>query len=439
MAEASISVVQEEFCCAICLDLLANPVTINCGHSFCMRCINGCWDQGAHTGVYSCPQCRETFTPRPVLRRNNMLAEVVEKLKMTELQPASPAHCYAGPGDVECDFCIGRKHKAIKSCLVCVASLCETHLQSHLELPALKRHKLIKASVQLQEMICSRHDKLNELYCRTDQCYICHICATDEHDGHDTVPSAVERTEKQTELKELQRKHQQSIQEKEEKVQELKQAMNTLKHSAQTAVKDSERTFAEIFEAKCSELRELIRAKATSELSRAEGLLEILDQQITDLKRRDTELEQLSHTEDHIHFLQSFRSLCVSAETEESPNVTIGLSFDGVRECLSGLKNRLDEYCKEEFNKITTHGVQLSVAAQMEHQAPGHRRPEMPEPRPNVHHSIVCDGCDMFPIIGTRFKCLDCDDFDFCETCFVSRKHNVRHTFDPVNPPAPLN
>ncbi|KAK3541643.1 hypothetical protein QTP86_033734 [Hemibagrus guttatus] len=46
-----------------------------------------------------------------------MLVEVVEKLKNTEVQAASPAHCYAGPGDVECDFCTGRKHKAIKSCL----------------------------------------------------------------------------------------------------------------------------------------------------------------------------------------------------------------------------------------------------------------------------------------------------------------------------------
>ncbi|XP_026994373.2 E3 ubiquitin/ISG15 ligase TRIM25-like, partial [Tachysurus fulvidraco] len=90
MAEASISVDQDQFSCAVCLDRLNDPVTTPCGHSFCKLCINGCWDQEDVKGIYSCPQCRETYTPRPVLHRNNMLAEVVEKLKKTE-QAASPA------------------------------------------------------------------------------------------------------------------------------------------------------------------------------------------------------------------------------------------------------------------------------------------------------------------------------------------------------------
>ncbi|XP_017311371.1 E3 ubiquitin-protein ligase TRIM11 [Ictalurus punctatus] len=89
MAEASISVDQDQFSCPVCLDLLKDPVAIPCGHSFCKVCINDCWDQEDQKGVYSCPQCRDTFTPRPVLRRNNMLAEVVEKLK-TEPHPEQP-------------------------------------------------------------------------------------------------------------------------------------------------------------------------------------------------------------------------------------------------------------------------------------------------------------------------------------------------------------
>ncbi|XP_076874289.1 E3 ubiquitin/ISG15 ligase TRIM25-like [Brachyhypopomus gauderio] len=309
MAVANISIDHDQFSCPICLDLLKDPAAIPCGHSFCMKCINGCWDQGDQTGVYSCPQCRETFTPRPVLRRNNMLAEVVEKLKKTELQPSSPSHCYAGPGDVECDFCTGTKLKAIKSCLVCMVSLCETHLQPHLDVPALKKHKLVKASTQLQEKICPQHDKLIEIYCRTDQSCICYLCMMNEHKDHDTVSAAAERTQKQAQLKELQRKHQQIIQEKEEKVQELRQAVNTLKCSAQAAVEDSERIFTELIstiEKKRCEVREQIRDQEKAELSCAEELLETLDKEITDLKRRDAELEQLTHTEDHIHFLQVF-------------------------------------------------------------------------------------------------------------------------------------
>ncbi|XP_049332429.1 E3 ubiquitin-protein ligase TRIM47-like isoform X2 [Astyanax mexicanus] len=361
MAEASISVDHDQFSCPVCLDLLKDPVTVPCGHSFCMVCINGCWDQEDQRGIYSCPQCRETFTPRPVLRRNNMLAEVVEKLKKnTELQAASPAPRYAGAGDVECDFCTGRKLRAIKSCLMCLASFCEAHLKPHYEVPAWKKHKLVKASTQLQEKICSQHDRLIEIYCRTDQSCICYLCTMDKHKGHDTVPATTERTEKQNQLKEIQKKLQQRLQEKQKKLQELKQTVNTLKRSAQAAVEDSERIFTELIcsiEKKRSEVTELIRDQEKAELSGAEELLEKLQQEMADLKRRHTELEQLSHTEDHIHFLQSFQSLCVSSGSEDSPSITVHQhpSFDGVRKSLSELKERLEEFCREEFRKIPPH------------------------------------------------------------------------------------
>ncbi|KAI1901261.1 hypothetical protein AGOR_G00032500 [Albula goreensis] len=262
MAAASISVDQDQFTCSVCLDLLKDPVTIPCGHSYCMGCIKGSWDQDDHTGVYSCPQCRQTFTPRPVLGRNTILADMVEKLKKTELQAAPPAHCYAGPGDVACDVCTGRKRKAVKSCLVCLASYCETHLQPHYESPAFKKHKLVQATGNLQEKICSDHGKLLEVYCRSDQQCVCYLCTMDEHRGHDTVSAAAERTEKQNQLKATQRKFQQRIQEREKELQDLRQAVQSLTRSAQAAVEDSERIFTELIcsiERRRSEVKELIR------------------------------------------------------------------------------------------------------------------------------------------------------------------------------------
>uniref|UniRef100_A0AAZ3Q1D7 Fish virus induced TRIM protein n=1 Tax=Oncorhynchus tshawytscha TaxID=74940 RepID=A0AAZ3Q1D7_ONCTS len=231
MAQQGVLLDQDQFCCSVCLDLLKEPVTIPCGHSYCRSCIEGCWDQDVLKGVYSCPQCRETFIPRPNLRKNNMLAEVVEKLRKTGLQAAPPpALCYAGPGDVVCDVCTGtRKQKALMSCLACLASYCETHLQPHYESPAFKKHKLVKATAQLQEKICSHHDKLLEVYCRTDQQCICYLCTMDEHKGHDTVSAAAERTEKQRQLGMSQQKVQQRFQEREKELKELQQAVESFK------------------------------------------------------------------------------------------------------------------------------------------------------------------------------------------------------------------
>ncbi len=190
MAEARVS--QDEFMCSVCLDLLKDPVTIPCGHSYCKSCITDCWDQEDQMRVYSCPQCRQTFSPRPALARNTMMTEVVEKLKKTKLS----ADCDAGAGDVQCDVCTGRKYKAVKSCLVCLESYCQTHFDRHEEYHSRKPHKVTEATGRLQEMICQKHEKLLEVFCRTDQKCICVLCM-DDHKNHDTVSAAAQRTEKQ--------------------------------------------------------------------------------------------------------------------------------------------------------------------------------------------------------------------------------------------------
>ncbi|CAJ1072983.1 tripartite motif-containing protein 16-like [Xyrichtys novacula] len=232
--------------CSICLDLLKDPVTIPCGHSFCLICIETYWDQQDERRVFSCPQCRQTFRRRPVLKKNTMFAVLVEELKKTGLQPAPADHCYAGPEDVACDVCPGRKLRAVKSCLQCLASYCENHLQPHFEAAPLKKHKLVEPSKNLQENICSRHDEVMKMFCRTDQKSICYLCSVDEHKGHDTVSAAAERAEKQRDLEVSQRNIQKRVQDREKDVELIQQKVEAINRSADKAVEQSEKIFTEL-------------------------------------------------------------------------------------------------------------------------------------------------------------------------------------------------
>ncbi|XP_016326299.1 E3 ubiquitin-protein ligase TRIM39-like, partial [Sinocyclocheilus anshuiensis] len=59
-----------------------------------------------------------------------------------------------------------------------------------------------------------------------------------------------------------------------------------------------------------SELLKKMEEQQKAAEKQAEDLIKELQQEITDLKKRNSELEQLSHTDDHLHLLQMFSSLC---------------------------------------------------------------------------------------------------------------------------------
>ncbi|XP_014878383.1 tripartite motif-containing protein 16-like [Poecilia latipinna] len=347
----------DKISCSICLDLLKDPVTIPCGHSYCMNCINDHWDGEDQRRNYSCPQCQKEFTPRPVLEKNITLDVLVEDLKKTGLQAAPADHCYAGPEDVACDVCNGRKRKAVKSCLSCPASYCEDHLQHHYDAPPLKRHKLVDPSKTLQDNICSRHDEVMKIFCRTDQQCICYLCTMDEHKGHETVPAATDVTEKQKKLQESRQQIHQRIQDQEKDVKLLQQEVETINVSADKAVEDSEKIFTELIrllQKRSSEVKQQIRSQQETEVSRVKDVQEKLEQEITELKRKDAELEQLSHTEDHTQFLLNYPSLPALSESTHSSSINIRplRHFEDVTAAVTELRDKLQDVLRDSWTNI---------------------------------------------------------------------------------------
>ncbi|TKS84122.1 Tripartite motif-containing protein 16 [Collichthys lucidus] len=356
---------QEKFCCSICLNLLKIPVTIPCGHSYCMNCIKSYFNEEDQKKIHSCPQCRQTFIPRPVLVKNTMLADLVEDLKKAGLQAAPADHCYAGPDDVSCDFCTGRKLKATKSCLQCLVSYCEQHLQPHYESPAFDKHKLVDPSKKSKNK-CSRHDKEMKIFCRTDQQCICYLCSMDEHKGHDTVLAEDEITEKQRALGVSQQKIQQRIQDREKDVKLLQQEVEAINRSADKAAMDSEKMLKDLIcliEKRSSDVKQLIRFQQKRKVSQVKDLQEKLQQEITELRRKDAELEQLSNTDDHIQFLQNYPSLSQISESADSPSINIRplQYFEDATAAVSEVKDKLQDILSEVWTKISMTEMEVDV------------------------------------------------------------------------------
>ncbi|XP_033995951.1 tripartite motif-containing protein 16-like [Trematomus bernacchii] len=352
-----VSLSQEKCSCSICLDILKDPVTIPCGHSYCMSCIKDCWGKENEEKTYSCPQCRQSFTPRPALVKSTMLAELVEELKKVGLQDASPDLSIAKPGDMVCDYCYGVKLKAFKSCLVCMASFCEQHLQPHFDVASLKKHKLVAATSKLQENICSRHDEVMKIFCRTDQQCICYLCSMDDHKGHDTVSAEAERADRQKELGVSREKVQQRAQDREKDVKALQQRVEAINRSADEAVRDSEKIFTEfihLIEKRSSEVKQKIRSQQKTQVSQAQDLEEKLQQEVTELWRKDAELLQLSHTEDHLHFLNNYPSLSRLSGSEDLPSIDICplRLFEDVTVAVSKTRDKLQVVVTEEWENI---------------------------------------------------------------------------------------
>ncbi|XP_059202975.1 tripartite motif-containing protein 16-like [Centropristis striata] len=366
MAQKGVQLDQETISCSICLDLLKDPVALSCGHNYCMKCINNHWDGEDQKPVYSCPQCRKNFRPRPKLEKNTMLADLVELLKKTGLQAAPADHCYAGPEDVACDVCSGRKLKAQKSCLVCLVSYCEQHLQPHYDVPLLKKHKLVEPSEKLQENIYSQHDEVMKMFCRTDQQSFCYLCSVDQHKGHDTVSAAAERSERQKELEVSRLNIQQRIQDREKDVKLLQQELEAINLSADKAVKDSEKMFTElirIMQKRSSEVKQLVRSQQETEVSRVKEVEEKLQQEIRELKRKDAELKKLSNTEDHNQFLHSYPSLSALSPSTCSIQIRPRRRFDHVTATVSRVRDILQDVLRDKWTDVSLTEVDVLLLA----------------------------------------------------------------------------
>ncbi|XP_078127880.1 E3 ubiquitin-protein ligase TRIM21-like isoform X2 [Sander vitreus] len=277
------------------------------------------------------------------------------------------------PGEVPCDVCTGTKLKALKSCLVCLVSYCETHLEPHLTMSGLKRHQLIDPVENLEGRMCTKHDKPLELFCKTDQTCVCMLCTVLDHKTHDVVPLKEGYEGKKVELGKTEAEIQQMIQKRRLKIQEVKQSVDLSEEDADREIAEGVQVFTSLKESVERGLNELINTiteKQKTTEKQAEAFIKELEQEISELMKRSTEVEQVLRSEDHLHLLQSVQSLNIQQPppTKDWTEVSVRpSSYEGtVVKAVAQLEETLSKEMKKllaesELKRVQQYAVDVTL------------------------------------------------------------------------------
>uniref|UniRef100_S4R867 RING-type domain-containing protein n=1 Tax=Petromyzon marinus TaxID=7757 RepID=S4R867_PETMA len=162
--------VDSELSCPICLGTFECPSTLSCGHSFCLRCLDGAWERAMKT----CLRCETSFCEshlKPHLKTPKLMDHVLVAPIVSLEERRCKKHkeentvivnvlfknpCFLA-AVVFCDTCGDGKTRAVKTCLRCETSFCESHLQPHVINPRLMDHVLVAPIVSLEERRCQQH------------------------------------------------------------------------------------------------------------------------------------------------------------------------------------------------------------------------------------------------------------------------------------------
>ncbi|XP_028449117.1 E3 ubiquitin-protein ligase TRIM21-like [Perca flavescens] len=372
MAAVSILSSEDQFLCSICLDVFTDPVTTPCGHTFCKNCIIEHWNT---SDQQLCPMCKKVFNTRPELHINTFISEMVAQFRQSAQQKASSSSSeqqVSKPGEVPCDVCTGTKLKALKSCLVCLVSYCETHLEPHLTASRLKRHQLIDPVENLEGRMCTEHDKPLELFCKTDQTCVCMLCTVLDHKTHDVVPLKEGYEGKKAELGKTEAEIQQIIQKRRLKIQEVKHSVGLSEEDADREIAEGVQVFTSLKESVERGLNELIntiKAKQKTTEKQAKAFIKELEQEISELMKRSTEVEQLSRSEDHLHLLQSVQSLNIQqppptkdwTEVSIRPSSYEGTVVKAVVQLEETLSKEMKKLLESELKRVQQYAVDVTL------------------------------------------------------------------------------
>ena len=208
--------VRQEVTCAICLELLDDPKSIPCLHTYCKKCLMEALAKRPHDTdlprdrpAINCPLCRAEVDLSDqgieALPSNFSASRLVETVQLQDKLDSNKA-----PKCVGC-----KENDAIASCCECYgAFLCFIYYKSHQNLPITRGHCLLllnevtpsnsPVSISKKSPLCQKHpQELLKLYCHDCEVLVCRDCVLVTHRPHkyDFVDEIAEK--EKTQLKDV--------------------------------------------------------------------------------------------------------------------------------------------------------------------------------------------------------------------------------------------
>ncbi|XP_070336046.1 E3 ubiquitin-protein ligase TRIM47 isoform X2 [Odocoileus virginianus] len=383
------------FSCPICLEPLREPVTLPCGHNFCLACLGALWPHrgaggsGGPGGTARCPLCQEPFPDGLQLRKNHTLSELLQLRQGSgpgpgpgpaptppapapAPEPATPsappsapepsAPCAPEswpPGEepVRCDACPeGAALPAALSCLSCLASFCPAHLGPHERSPALRGHRLVPPLRRLEESLCPRHLRPLERYCRAERVCLCEACAAQEHRGHELVPLEQERALQEAEQPKVLSAVEDRMDELGAGIAQSRRTVALIKSAAVAERERVSRLFAEAAAALQefqTEVLGFIDEGEAAMLGRSQGDLRRQEEQRSRLSRARHNLSQVPEA-DSVSFLQELLALRLALEEGcgPGPGPPRELSFTKSSQAVRAVRAVLAAACSSQWEQL---------------------------------------------------------------------------------------
>lgn len=348
------SLPEDHFLCSICLNVFSDPVTTPCGHNFCRTCLSQHWDSSE---LCHCPTCNKRFYVKPEFSTNTVIAEISVQIKKRKVETLENTDA---PGQVKCDVCTDMKFKALKSCLVCLTSYCEAHLEPHQRVPSLMRHKLIEPVENLEERMCEKHERIMEVFCRDDQLCICLLCSETDHKDHKTVPVEEEAAQQRENIESQRANIKLMIEERMKKIKEFTESSEICSVKTDQVITDSNNLFNNLInqvQEMQAKLKSNIQTKLRKSQDKDKAMIQELHEEITELQRKHSELEELSQNEDHLWLLQTLKALSNIKTSKDWSNIKVysDLCVQTVRRAMAHLVHTFKVELKSVTNtELTT-------------------------------------------------------------------------------------